>query len=220
MSSDKTTTENRTLLVFFNGWSMDEKVISHLSTAGFDLLSISDYTIERDYQQLIDGYYQRKILIAWSFGVFMAAHQLKNISFDLAIAVNGTLKPIDEREGIAPEIFQQTLDGLNATNLFNFYKRCCVKRNITDFLVAKTGERTIKNLQSELELIAHLYKNNKDLANIYNYTVIGSLDRIFQPEKQKAFWTNKSMICEMAVPHYPFYGFTSWKEFIDAATSQ
>jgi len=218
MLSKDNKTKNKTLLIFFNGWSMDERVISHLSTDGYDLICISDYTIERDYQQLVSAKYQHRILIAWSFGVYLAAHLLKNITFDLAIAVNGTLQPIDGEQGIAPEIFQQTVDGLSEINLLNFYKRCGVKKNISDFLTANISRRSIESLKSELELILSLYTNNQELANIFNHTVIGLQDRIFLPENQKTFWQNKCTISEIPVPHYPFYGFSSWKEFIDAAT--
>jgi len=218
MLSKDNITKNKTLLIFFNGWSMDERMISHLSTAGYDLICISDYSIERDYQQLVSAKYQHRILIAWSFGVYLAAHLLKNISFDQAIAINGTLKPIDGEQGIAPEIFQQTVEGLSETNLLNFYKRCCVKKNISDFLTANISKRSIESLKSELELISSLYMNIHELANIFKHTVIGLQDRIFLPENQKKFWKDKCRVCEMPVPHYPFYGFSSWKEFIDAAT--
>ena len=35
--------ENKNLIVFFNGWGMDEKVVQHLKFCDFDVLTFYDY---------------------------------------------------------------------------------------------------------------------------------------------------------------------------------
>ena len=44
---------NEKLIIFFNGWGMDEFIISHLDRKGYDLLVFYDYTnLEKDFPPL------------------------------------------------------------------------------------------------------------------------------------------------------------------------
>ena len=91
--------ESSELLLFFNGWSMDERAVAHLASGGLDVLALWDYT-EPDTAFFAELSRYRKIhLAAWSLGVFTAAKLLAGhaIEFASATAFNGTLRPVARR---------------------------------------------------------------------------------------------------------------------------
>ena len=64
---------NQKLIIFFNGWGMDENVVKHLSPEDFDVLMFYDYnTLEIDFDWDLLNIYHEKNLIAWSMGVMVA----------------------------------------------------------------------------------------------------------------------------------------------------
>ena len=95
---------NDDLIVFFNGWGMDESVVSHLDFANHDLLMFYNYnSIETDFPFYELDKYSTKTLVAWSMGVMTAS--LFDINYDYKVAINGTLKPIDNMYGIPVRIY-------------------------------------------------------------------------------------------------------------------
>ena len=66
---------NDKLIVFFNGWAMDENAIRHLECGNFDVLIIYDY---RDISSFDFESYKEKYLIAWSMGVMVC-----NLFYDI-----------------------------------------------------------------------------------------------------------------------------------------
>ena len=64
--------ENTELIIFFNGWGMDEAVIKHLNFENYDVLMFYDYNfLETDFDfSSINNY--KKHLVAWSMGVMTA----------------------------------------------------------------------------------------------------------------------------------------------------
>ena len=100
---------NDKVIVFFNGWGMDESVVKHLCSDSFDVLMFYDYNslnTNFDFKNL--NLYSKKYLIAWSMGV-MCASLFNNIIYDKKVAINGTLLPIDARYGINPKIYELTI---------------------------------------------------------------------------------------------------------------
>ena len=62
---------NDKLIIFFAGWSFDEKPFEFLSCTGVDVLMVYDYsTIDDDFEKFSS--YKEINLIAWSMGVFVA----------------------------------------------------------------------------------------------------------------------------------------------------
>ena len=114
------------LLLFFNGWGMDEKPFKHLETSkDLDVLMVYDYTNLDNAHDLCNDFadYKSVHLVAWSLGVFVAAKVLAGIKFASTKAINGTLMPIDENEGIAPIIFQGTIDSWGEVARIKFNRR-------------------------------------------------------------------------------------------------
>ena len=63
---------NKNLIVFFAGWSFDEKPFGKLVCDGFDILFIYDYNelnLPKELENLQN--YEHKYLLAWSMGFLL-----------------------------------------------------------------------------------------------------------------------------------------------------
>ena len=102
---------NKNLIVFFAGWSFDETPFKLLQCLNNDVLMIYDYN-DIEIPQVLNelSNYENKILITWSMGVFVA-YLLKDLfkNFDKKIAINGTIKPVDNEYRIPVKMFELTL---------------------------------------------------------------------------------------------------------------
>ena len=113
--------KNREVIIFFNGWGMDESVMKHLNYGSYDVLMFYDYnTLDTDFDFKSLEKYEKKYLIAWSMGVMTAS--LFDINYDRKIAINGTLKPIDNNYGIPERIYDLTIRGFNEKGRERFIK--------------------------------------------------------------------------------------------------
>ena len=64
---------NSEIIVFFNGWGMDENIVSHLDFDGYDVLMFYDYnSLETDFDFSLLNKYSKRYLTAWSMGVMIA----------------------------------------------------------------------------------------------------------------------------------------------------
>ncbi len=109
---------NNKLILFFNGWGMDEGVVKHLDCEAYDILMFYDYnTLDTDFDWDLLNIYSEKNLIAWSMGVMVCSCLAPSLTLPLGeglrVAINGTLKPIDEEYGIHPKIYDLTIKGFN-----------------------------------------------------------------------------------------------------------
>ena len=69
------------LIIFFNGWSLDENIVKHLSTTEFDVLMFNDYSdleIAEETIKMINSYAEVNV-IAWSFGVWACGNVIDKI---------------------------------------------------------------------------------------------------------------------------------------------
>ena len=109
---------NKKLIIFFNGWGMDESIVKHLNPEDFDILMFYDYNnLKTDFDFNLLNNYSKKNLIAWSMGVMVATCFSPSLVLHLvdgtSTAINGTLKPIDPEFGIHPKIYDLTIKGFN-----------------------------------------------------------------------------------------------------------
>ena len=96
--------QNNKVIVFFNGWGMDESVVYHLDFSDYDVLMFYDYNnLDTNFDFNSLDKYKNKSLIAWSMGV-MVATLFHKIEYNATTAINGTLKPIDNDFGIPQRI--------------------------------------------------------------------------------------------------------------------
>ena len=179
---------NNKFIVFFNGWGMDEKIVSNLLFEDYDVLTFFDYrNIEKIQIDLSD--YKEKYLIAWSMGVYVCnffRDEFKN--FDKFIAINGTQKPIDNDYGIPVEIYNMTIERFNEQSCKKFIRKISPKLNTEEYC-----RRTIEELKEELISIRDL----KITKNQINY------------------WNQENIkITELDSNHYIFDNFKTWSELL------
>ena len=130
------------LLIFFGGWSMDHKFVQNWEPDTHDILSVCDYTEPAPMVDLAEwaSRYQTIDLVAWSLGVWMAAFMLQHedcSKLNEAVAVNGTLHPIDDRLGIPGDIFTGTVENWHAEAMRQrFYRRICSKNALISVSMA------------------------------------------------------------------------------------
>lgn len=108
------------LILFFNGWGMDENIISHIEVPAEYILKVLNFPYNLDdniFQQ-----YDEVIPIGWSFGSYYLAKYLteKNIKCKKIISLNGSPEMIG-KNGISQGVFDLTLNTLTPDTLQKFY---------------------------------------------------------------------------------------------------
>ena len=206
---------NSKLILFFNGWGMDEAAVEHLDAKGYDLLMYNNYTGLNTMVENLDSY-QEVFLVAWSLGVWVASQVLSNNRMQIkqSIAINGTLNPVDDNEGIPLAIFKGTLDGWSEKTRERFLMR--MAGGAKEYLKnqSKFGSRSIADQKSELESIFNQCQSLGESSFRFDKAVSGNQDAIFTPDNQRKSWQGKAELHSLDMPHYPFAHFTSWEQII------
>ena len=192
---------NDKLIIFFNGWGMDEKIISHLDRTGFDILVLYDYR-DLDIELPDMSNYKEKYVIAWSMGVMISTL----FDFDNVvkyIAINGTPKPIDDKYGIPEKIYKLTLRSFNEQSCQKFLERMFdVKPPIEMF-----SNRTFESQKEEL---ANLLGIEGKVVS-FDKKIVSDKDLIIPTKNQLNYWKNPDII---EGGHCPFFRYKSWLEII------
>ncbi len=192
--------KNKNLIVFFNGWGMSEKAVSHLIFDDYDVLTFFDYR-SFEINDFDFSEYENKILIAWSMGVYVCNYFYEKFKdFDKYIAINGTQKPIDDKYGIPKTIYNLTVDNFNDLSCAKFLKKISP--------TIEPSGRTTQELKEELITIRDL-KVEKFLT--FDKAIISLKDKIIPSKNQINFWGNAQ---ELDAGHYIFDLYTSWKELL------
>ncbi len=211
------------LLILFNGWGMDRRIGDHLlmesQAAEFsrDLLLCYDYSsLELDavvHEEM--RHYQRITLIAWSFGVWVA-QQTALPPVTGAIAINGTLFPVDADKGIRPDIFEATLSSWSDENRQRFYRRMCGNSQALALFTSMSPERTATDQQQELAQLQSLFLHHNATTSAWSYdlAIIGGRDLVFPAEQQFAAWKGVPGTIIADMPHFPFFHFRNLQEVL------
>jgi biotin synthesis protein BioG len=202
------------LIVFFNGWGMDESIINHMETGTHDLLMFYDYDPDLSVNKDLLDNYKELHLVAWSMGVWAASVSLNNVLFTSSLAINGTLKAIDDANGIPTAIFKGTIDNFSERNFKKFQRRMFSDKASYAWFTEKQSMRAIDNQLTELKSI---YKAYKDEPNIVNFAkvIIGREDLIFPFKNQNNFWTKHPHVKTLEVGHFPFHLYESWEQLLN-----
>lgn len=182
-------TGERVCILFFAGWGMDERPFAHYVTPGTDLMVCYDYrTLDFDETLLLP--YKEVHLVGWSMGVWAASQVMARTSLPItqSTAINGTPYPIDETRGIAPAIFEGTLNSLNEASLQKFRLRMCGSATAYKEFAEIAPQRPVKELQEELVAIGRQYKELPSTSFAWDKAIIGNADRIFLPTNQQRAW--------------------------------
>lgn len=197
--------EHRHLVLFFTGWGMDERPFLNIQPEDCDCMICYDYRSLAFDATLLWGY-SKITLIAWSMGVWAASQVMKKYP-DLpvieSIAINGTLYPVDAVKGIAPSIFEGTLQGLTEQTLQKFQRRMCGSAADYKAFQEVASQRPIPELKEELAAIQAQYLSSELSDFHWQKAIIGKNDRIFLPENQRRAWENYAEhIEETEASHY------------------
>lgn len=222
--------KSQQLILFFNGWGMDHYPVQGLLTDSVnDLLMLYDYrTLELD-NQLKHALSQYDVIgvVAWSLGVW-AYTQIASFwdgPVSTAIAVNGTSQPIHADYGIAPKIYQATLDNFSIVGRDKFFKRMCGNKVALTRFQQTQPHRSIHDQQAELQAIQQLVLTTSSAAthsdlsrNPYNYALIGKQDKIITTKNQLNFWEGQRPYTIIDMPHFPFFQWNRWLDIFAYAT--
>lgn len=194
--------QNNKVIVFFNGWGMDESVVHHLEFSNYDVLMFYDYNnLDTNFDFNSLDKYKNKNLIAWSMGVMVAT--LFNQKYTSATAINGTLKPIDNKFGIPQRIYDLTIKGFNEKGAQRF-----IKSMFNENIKLPQISRDIENQKSELSALKN-YTANSNFK--YNRIILSDNDKIIPTKNQIAFWGIEPNISS---GHCPFMLFKKWEELL------
>lgn len=202
--------ENKDLIVFFNGWGMNETPVGHLKADNYDVLMLYDYrNLDFDFSQFDFSRYEKKHLVCWSMGVY-AVNLFKDIfkNFDTKTAINGTTKIIDDDFGIPNKVYKVTVKFLNEDSLDKFIKNM-FKGGVLNPAIKIT--RTLEELKEELISIQKI-ELKEELK--FDRAIVSTLDRVVPTKNQINFWTNKACIEKIDSTHCPFENYSSWQEFV------
>ncbi len=211
---------NENLIVFFAGWSFDEKPFKFLQCNNYDMLFVYDYNNFEIPEELKNiNQYKHKFLITWSMGVFVA-NLLKDLftDFEYKMAINGTISPVDNEFGIPVKMFELTLKHAKIGLEGKFYKNVFQTEEEFQKYEKTPVERTIENRVSELENLYSEIKEQKEITTkeFYDFAIVSEFDKIIPPKNQIASH-NKNAVKSLNVPygHFPFYHYSSWDEILE-----
>lgn len=212
---------NKKLLLFFNGWGMNEAAIGHLvPPEGYDILVAYDYRNFTSFPHEVEQY-ESILLVAWSIGVW-AVEQLRQrgllpkVEYSLAIAGSPFIR--HNRFGIPCKVFDLTLQSLNDSSREVFNRRMCGgKSNVA--LFKEFEKRETEELREELNTVREieLARQEERLLFYWNRIFIAQKDKIIPP--QNLFTLSQSYgIPQDSFPdasHFLFQDFQYWQELLD-----
>ncbi|MBE6441959.1 MAG: DUF452 family protein [Desulfovibrio desulfuricans] len=206
-----------TLELFFTGWGMDARPFARAVQSprmrGCDFALCYDYSDTDFSLPDVSGYAQVRVR-AWSLGVYAAAVALAGtrLPVERAVAVNGTLYPVDDERGIPTAVYDATLRGLEGDAALSvverFTRRMCGPY-LEDF-AAQRPARSVDSLRDELAAVrAHAASRRGPLFTAWDLAVLSRRDRIFPIDNMRRAWAG-TPIAVLDGPHYlpdlPFAG--------------
>jgi biotin synthesis protein BioG len=202
---------------------MDSNPLNHLEPLNYDVLTYYNYN-NLDIEDLAINEiekYSDIILIGWSMGVWTANYFSGFLpEIKQAIAINGTLLPIDDNYGIPRTIFQATLDNFKPETREKFYKRMFSTNEDFNRFLKHQPERKFNDQKAELvALQSHIQSVNSETKILFTKAIIGKSDKIIPSKNQISFWQDRTSVSVIDASHYPFYLWNSWEDLIQYASS-
>lgn len=148
-------------------------------------------------------------------GVWVAEKVLPEINLASATAINGTLFPKHDLWGIPLQIFDGTLQTLNAENRLKFERRMCGDKQLLNVYLALPEQRSLAEIHHEIEVLNTAIEANLVTPKLHwTNVIIGEKDRIFSAQNQLAFWQDKKvrMTHLSKGEHYLWQHFSEWEQ--------
>ena len=199
-----------TLELFFAGWGMDSRPFAWAAdsphTADCDFAVCYDYTdIQLDKvnqaNAKIHGYSKVRVR-AWSLGVYAASLVLPDMgcAISTAVAINGTLWPVDDELGIPHAVYDATAANLSAESLERFNRRMCGAHRAV--FEARKPLRSVDSLRAELLHIRECAADrSRPQFTGWTQAVLSSRDKIFPIANMRRAWPATPQL-ELDEPHY------------------
>ena len=199
-----------TLELFFAGWGMDSRPFAWAAdsphTADCDFAVCYDYTdIQLDKvnqaNAKLHGYSKVRVR-AWSLGVYAASLVLPDMgcAISTAVAINGTLWPVDDELGIPHAVYDATAANLTAESLERFNRRMCGAHRAV--FEQRRPLRSVDSLRAEL---LHIRECAADLTRPqftgWTQAVLSRHDKIFPIANMRRAWSATPQL-ELDEPHY------------------
>ncbi len=193
---------NNNLVYFFNGWGMDENVFQKIKyPKNFDIIMFYDYqNLEIDKSIFLQcSKYKNKYLISWSMGVMISTIFEQELGkLNRKIAINGTIKPIDDNYGITKKIYNMTINNFDDSSSQKFVKKMFFK----DKLILNLINRPICELKNELISLID-YKGNENF--YFDLVYVSKYDKIIPYKNQINFWNCRNeKVITLDLGHFPF----------------
>ncbi len=209
-----TTYNSSSLLLFFNGWGMDERLLPLAD--GMDVMMLYAYHQNGGLPMDIIRSYKTVYVVAWSMGVWAAENILRgnSINPEKCVAINGTPFPVHPTLGIPPAIFKGTLDRLDERGRNKFMMRTLggVKAFQQLEMKEKLPERTLEDQKAELAWFWDNAVADYQPLLTWDKAILGTDDLIFPCENMKAYWSERADVVIFDMPHYPFEQLKKWKD--------
>lgn len=204
----------RSLIIFFCGWSFDNKPFERLNCGEYDVLMFYDY---KDHDIPIEiPEYDEYYLVTWSMGGYIAYLLRDKLPrFKEKIAINGTPFPIHNEFGIPERTFDLTLKYVD-TGLQGKFQRNLFKEE-SDFqkYLENPVARQIPEQAAELQALKDfISQSTQSYEKFYDRAIISDADKIIPSKNQINCWKDRVSIVMLNSGHFPFYGFNSWEEVI------
>lgn len=196
---------NDSVIIFFNGWGMDESVLNHLGFENYDVLMFYDYnSLDTDFDFEEVKKYPKRYLVAWSMGVMVATIFADKFEpLEKAVAINGSMKPVDNKFGIPERIYDLTVKNFSPQGAEKF-----IKNMFWEDCPMPDCKRDFENQKSELAALRN-YASNQDFK--YTKVLLSTDDKIIPTSNQAAFWNIDPNIKS---GHCPFNLFKAWGEIL------
>lgn len=196
--------------MFFAGWGMDANPFLPDFPADRDCIVCYDYTV-LDFDPDCVRRYDEVLVAAWSMGVWAASLVLprSGLKYTAALAVNGTMRPIDDDRGIPCDVFDATLAALTPVSLAKFQRRMCASREALAGFMEHSPQRTFESVLAELASIGAAARASAPPMK-WDCAVVASSDRIFPPANQLLAWEG-GRVLHLRDGHC----LSSWKPVLD-----
>ena len=192
-------------IYFFNGWAMDENLLSPLKNSTEYEIKVINFPYNIDKTSIDKG----DIFIAYSFGVYYLNKFLsesQDLVYEKAIAINGLPETIG-KFGINEKMFNMTLETLDKENLEKFLLNMDINESFG------RSDKTLEEAKYELQ---YFKDNYKAIPNYINFYYIGKNDRIIPANKVEKYCQTNNIAYELiACGHYPFSYFNDFKDIIN-----
>lgn len=192
------------LLLFFAGWASDPTPFRTYRPEGRDYMVCYDYRTLEGGTDAVQGY-QIMDVVAWSMGVWAASHVVPRLGIPVgrSIALNGTPFPIDAERGIAPAIWQGTLNHLTPLSLHKFTRRMCADTDAFHRFLRVTPRRPVDELADEMRTISRLQSTLPAPRFRWQQAVVGRDDHIIPSANQLRAWQKLGVpVLQADISHY------------------